>query len=488
MTNSPISDIGMMNPYMNEMGGGPKVEVTDFKGSFKDAIETQMGNMKNGYSELISTTSVESAKKSEAVSQTKKEEPVKKDTATDKRSKSEKAETKGTKTKETAKDDKVTKETAEKVSDKENEVVKKISETLGVTEEDVLSAMEILGLTMADLLDETNMADIVTQLSGSQDVLTIVTDENLYGKLETLQDFVTNAKEDLMEELDLSQEALDEVLVQTEELEQHPIAENEMVKQTEDKPLTGMKDFKTTISENGDQMTVSVKVDEATGAQIATYEKNGNSQFENEDSSNNNKSMHDDEKNDTHAEIPLFTENTQLNNIEVSGVDTTEQVPTFAPSTQEIADQIMESMKVNMRAETTELEMNLHPASLGTVRINLTSNGGQVTAQFMAQNETVKAAIESQVVQLTNQLEEQGIKIEAVEVTLASHQFDSNSGQTGTNNGQSESESNKPKVGKIRRLNLNELEEDGELENLDEADKIAADMMAKNGNTVDYTA
>jgi len=482
MTNAPVSDVGIFNPYINETGGVMKADATDFAGTFKDAIESKMESMKNDLPSASQTKNFETSKENDAV---KKDEPVKSETSAKKETKSEKTDAK-----ETAKDDEVSTDVAKKVVDKEKEVVNKISEEMNVSKEEVLDAMEALGLSMMDLLDESNMADVVAKLSGNQDVLTIVTDENLYQSLENLQNFVTSTKEDLMEELDLSQEALDEVLVQTEELEQHPIAENEILNIIADKekPLEGMKDFKTTIIENGEQITVNVEVNDTSGAQIATYEGRGNSQFDNEDSSNNNKSMQHEDKNQSRADIPLFTENTQLNNFEVPNIDVESTVPHFSPDAQNIAEQIVESMKVNMKAETTELEMNLHPASLGNVRVNLSSNGGQITAQFMAQNETVRAAIESQVVMLTKQLEEQGIKIEAVEVTLASHQFETGAGQTGTNNGQPDKESDRPKISRTRRIDLNELNGEEEIEELDEADRIAADMMVKNGNTVDYTA
>ena len=62
--------------------------------------------------------------------------------------------------------------------------------------------------------------------------------------------------------------------------------------------------------------------------------------------------------------------------------------------------QIMDYMKVSVKADSSELEMQLHPQSLGTLHIQMASRNGVVTANFIAQNETVKAALESQMVQL----------------------------------------------------------------------------------------
>ena len=71
--------------------------------------------------------------------------------------------------------------------------------------------------------------------------------------------------------------------------------------------------------------------------------------------------------------------------------------------------QIMDYMKVSVKADSSELEMQLHPQSLGTLHIQMASRNGVVTANFIAQNETVKAALESQMVQLKENFAEQGV-------------------------------------------------------------------------------
>jgi len=155
--------------------------------------------------------------------------------------------------------------------------------------------------------------------------------------------------------------------------------------------------------------------------------------------------------------------------------------------TEDIINQITDYMKVQYKADETQMELQLHPASLGTINIQLTAKEGVVSAQIVAQSEAVKSAIEGQMVQLKDSLSEQGIKIEAVEVTVASHKFDSNLQQQTSQDGGQYEESSKSGRSSRRHINLNDLDglEDG---NLNEAEQIAVDMMEKNGNTVDYTA
>lgn len=142
-------------------------------------------------------------------------------------------------------------------------------------------------------------------------------------------------------------------------------------------------------------------------------------------------------------------------------------------------------MKIQLKPGMDQLEMQLHPESLGTVHIQLSSKGGEVTAQFQVQNETVKAVIESQITTLQESLKEQGIKVEAVQVTVENHGFESNlwQGQGREENASSRNQSRKTP----RRINLNELDGTFE-ETADEEELLAAKMMKANGNTVDYTA
>ena len=91
-----------------------------------------------------------------------------------------------------------------------------------------------------------------------------------------------------------------------------------------------------------------------------------------------------------------------------------------------ILKQLADFVKIIKNENLTEMELQLHPASLGTVNVSLVTKGGAVTAEFTTQNEAVRAAIESQVSQLITNLEEQGVKVEAVEVSVASHQMERN--------------------------------------------------------------
>ena len=153
-------------------------------------------------------------------------------------------------------------------------------------------------------------------------------------------------------------------------------------------------------------------------------------------------------------------------------------------TTQSIMDQVSEMLKVTIKEDMTEMELQLHPASLGNVRVQVASKEGVITASFTTQNETVKAALESQIMILKDNLNEQGIKVEAVEVTVSSHAFERNLNEEGEHS----SEETQAKKKSVRKINLSDIS--GEMEDgiLEQEDEIVADMMRKNGNSIDYTA
>jgi len=181
----------------------------------------------------------------------------------------------------------------------------------------------------------------------------------------------------------------------------------------------------------------------------------------------------------------LFAQNLQ-NSQQVMNVENV--IPTesyFSADTQMIMDQIMDFMKLNATDGLTQLEMQLHPESLGTLQINIASKEGVITAHFNTENEVVKEVLESQMIQLKEAFKEQGIKVEAIEITVQTHGFERNLEQ-GRQQSSGENNDRRPQM-KVRRLNLRELEEIPE-EDLTEEERLTAKMMAESGNTVDYMA
>ena len=381
----------------------------------------------------------------------------------------------------------VSEETQDAVKEAGEKLVNDVAEEMEVTPEEVEEVMEVLGLTAVQLLDPANMQKLVVALSGNEDQLSIVTDAELYGHLQNLLESVETALNDLQSELGLSEEDLGAILADMAVVQQPEDTDipDELLTQpeTENVALEGMKDYAVTVHKNGESVEVKVTVDDASGAKSVQEEvtETPEVQPKHEAKSGNKNAFaeHKGENSSDNLMMQAPTEQTQLH-------DVSEGQPVMErfTSTEDIMNQIMEYMKINLKGDVQELELQLHPASLGNVHVQIASKDGMLTAQFTAQNEVVKAAIESQLVQLKTQFEEQGIKVDSVEVTVGNYQFEQNFSGNEEHPGERQGTGKKTR----RNINLNDIDLDDIPEDMDDSERIAAEMMANNGNTVDYTA
>lgn len=382
----------------------------------------------------------------------------------------------------------VSEDTQDAVTKAGEKLVNDVAEEMEVTPEEVEEAMEVLGLTVVQLFDPANMQKLLVALSGNEDQLSIVTDAELYGHLQNLLDTVETTFNDLQNELGLSEEDLRTILTDMAVVQQPESADvsDEPLTQpeTENVVLEGMKDYTVTVHKDGESVEVKVKVDDASGAESSVQEEVTETttvapKHEAKSGNKNAFAEHKGENSSDNLMMQAPTEQTQLH-------DVSERQPVMErfTSTEDIMNQIMEYMKINLKGDVQELELQLHPASLGNVHVQIAAKDGMLTAQFTAQNEVVKAAIESQLVQLKTQFEEQGIKVNSVEVTVGNYQFEQNFSGNEEHPGEKQGAGKKTR----RNINLNDMDLDDMPEDMDDSERIAADMMAQSGNTVDYTA
>ena len=90
---------------------------------------------------------------------------------------------------------------------------------------------------------------------------------------------------------------------------------------------------------------------------------------------------------------------------------------------QEIVDQVVNHIRIRVLPQTTSMELQLNPESLGRVHLSVSSNQGVATATLTVQNEMAKEVLESQLVVLRENLESQGLKVESVEVNVSNFGF-----------------------------------------------------------------
>ncbi len=469
MTSSPVKG---MDPLMNFMSAKSKGNLQDnLSGNFSEAFSKASGQQ---------NMVLQSEKQTQGSSKVQVQNTDKKGLDN---GNAQKTDQKQVGTQEDVKAENVADE-AQKAGE---ELVGKVAEELGVSEEEVLAAMEALGFVMADLLNADNMTELVLTIEG-EDMLALMTDEGLYNSLQNLLTMVSEAVDQIGEKVELSPEELEAILEQAKvpEMEEN----SETVPEDGKRPQMpeGQEDYTVTVERNGETVKVSVEVDgssqtestEVTGLKPeAVQEETTADSGKGDGSKKEGSSQKENAQEMTHGNMLLESLLNKGGAVKSEAVFENAMAQNTA-DTQNIMNQIMDYMRVQVKADMTQMELQLNPASLGTVNINITSKAGVITAQFLTQNETVKAAIESQIVQLKNSFEEQGLKVEAVEVTVASHSFERN--LNGDGNGQQQMQDGKKKGNRKVNLNGPAMEEEPAAEEEEPA------IMGMEGSTVSFTA
>ncbi len=412
-------------------------------------------------------------------------------------------------TKEVQAEETVDEETAQKVADALMQLIEQLKEILGITDEELRIGLESADMQPMDLLNPQNMAQLLSAITG-EDSIGIVANEDLYASLQEMIGSVENQLQSLTEETGLTSEELDLIMQKLQELQEageqetqtpNKALETETLKMlnspAEDMDITDTKSAETTVIVEDKTKTESAKPSNQLEQSTQDNANNG-TQTETQvqtDKSAEEKQAHSDAKNSGH-QPNNFAQNMQNNLNELSEAAAETKVESYTSmDTESIMRQLANLVKIAKSEDLTQMEMQLHPASLGTVNVSLASKGGVVTAEFITQNEAVKNAVEAQAVQLRANLEEQGIKIEAIEVSVASHQMEKNlEGDNSQGQQQSEQEQKTNRIQGMRRNNINfHSFEDGddileEMQGADDATRIAMEMMAMHGNSMDLLA
>ncbi len=355
------------------------------------------------------------------------------------------------------------------------ELKNEIAEKLDISVEELETVMETLGLTDASLFTQEGMTSLVMEVQQISTPVELLTNADAY---QTLQDLTAIAEEllgNVKEELQLTDAQMQKALGQFAENEmasQEVVADEVTLQETDSKePVEDIQ--QSTEKESNTNDANETAVNESTVKETTELTNK-------ENHAGNNGHEQQAENGQVASENSFQLNNTQT--VNQTTTDFSQNITGNNLSTQEIYDQIGEYIKTNIKPGISEVEMQLNPESLGTLHIHLSSKQGNVTAQLTVQNELVKAALEVQLIQLKENFAEQGIKVDAVEVTVESHAFNQNMQHSNEENAQAQAEA---KRSSTRSINLNG---DWTEEELNEEEQLVAEMMEADGNTVDFKA
>ena len=367
------------------------------------------------------------------------------------------------------------------------QIVQEVADIFGMELGEVQEIMAEMGLEQADILTPQGLGSLILAVSGAESPKALLTDEGLYTNYQDLMGKLEGVLQECGEALEMNPEQLEQL---AKDLFGQSALKPEKIPEADTEAGPDISLMVASKAEAAAAISTEKPEETAKEQSDSDYEtvRLSEQKPETEQTKDNGNTGKDHSRREGRQEsgneqgAGLFAQNLKAGQFEPQIQQTYASESVWDADTQNIMRQIMDYMKVNLKADLSTMEMQLHPASLGTVQVQIASRGGAVTASFITQNEAVKAALESQLIQLQEQVEAQGGKVEAIEVTVQTHQFEQNLEQGRRGNSQEQEPARK---GRVRRISL---EDSVSAEEMEEEEALTRKIMADNGNTVDYTA
>lgn len=402
----------------------------------------------------------------------------------------------------------------------QGDVVRTVAEQLGVSEDSVKDMMESLGLTAFDLLNPENLAQLAMQLTGETSPMDLLMNDQFQGLMQQIDQLGGQ----LANELELQPAQMDELIAQMDILQTPETLTDEEMQilndaagqqttadtvSTDIMPELAQTDEVQPMDKQADVFQKEPKSDEVRTQQPQAQETkqtaeqqtmeqqtmeqqtdagDGDSQTGDQVKTAQPEKMTADRNNSDVAKTQTTMQMQDTAGVQTMAhaADVTSETSYISVDTMDLLEQVAEQIRVNVSEGTSSMEMQLNPENLGKVYVNISSKEGMIHAQLAASNEAVRAALETQVADLRQNLNQAGVKVDAIEVTVASHEFEKNLEQNQENEKQQGERQQEQSRGRRRNLNLSSL--DGLSGLMTEEETLAAQMMRENGNSMDVTA
>lgn len=304
------------------------------------------------------------------------------------------------------------------------QVAELVQELLGLTKEQFDSMLEQLGMTEADLLQPDMLTNFYLNVKQAPDASALLTDASLLQGLKELG----AAIEEMAEQSGFPKELL------MQQIETPEFAE----------AVRNLKEGNYGTQDTEDAELPEKETDVIAVEETRQYGKSKEVTLEfKEESGTEKASVKTSETAEPNMPEPVVQGEQFVQNLQEAVAQKTEAVSgqtDIVALVREIADQLLERVRVVVSPETTSLEIQLTPEYLGKVGLTISEQDGVLKASFFTENELAKQAIESNLVQFKETLSEQGLRVESIEVMVSEFSFDKNgqaeqSGQGGEQKG-----------------------------------------------------
>ena len=134
-------------------------------------------------------------------------------------------------------------------------------------------------------------------------------------------------------------------------------------------------------------------------------------------------------------------------------LEQTEAVAQPAPLARYVGQQVEQGLLSSSRNGTTRLDLQLHPQELGAITLSLSLRNGEVSATIRSEKSETAEIVTRQLDAIRTNLEQQGLKVDKVEVQLNSRQQDENAWQNlDQHNSWQEEDARREELARLKQL------------------------------------
>lgn len=337
----------------------------------------------------------------------------------------------------------INKESRVEVGKIEQKLKEKVTKLLGITEEELTQMLEGIDMSVIDLLIPQNMQMFLGKLFSSESSMLLI-EADIVENIKLLKSEVNQ----ILEDLDINIDQLDQLLLQENNVEVNEEVNEEDVKM---------------IDDVDSEELIEVEV---TDERTTTANKSAQTNSNNLDMSSNN---FNDSNNQMISTTSVKTE---------FSIDGIQELVSQKVNGEEVIKQIVSSIKINLSDESSRMFIQLKPEHLGKVALAISSEQGIVTAQFFAENSSVKELIETNLAHLRTSLQQQGIEVDELEVVLGDSNFFDNEEQKEQTND----------FNKKNRRAAKMIEDSSFNDEVQEVSEDANESLDQGTHSVDYSA
>lgn len=388
-----------------------------------------------------------------------------------------------------------------------SQIVEKVTDDLDISEDELNNAMQLLGLTAMDLLNPANLAALYCEVTGNaSDPQALVLNADFTALFNDVSQVASenDAQLDLLSQLTASDdgEILDADIVSSADTTDTNESTGSV--NTPEKTVDSSYDDTAASGQNiNDTADEAVKVYDGS-TQDSSYQNSdegtssgetGNGITSDENTEKTQSKSQVDSSFDDSGERVLHHEDGAHSDNSVLHASVSEQLNTdtsfemsqsqsrLRVDTTDIIRQIVDSMSISNTTEESAIELQLTPESLGRMYINVSQKNSEISARIAVSNEAVKEALQTQMVNLKEALNNSGIRVNEVKITVASHEFERNLEQGAANDSRQQESTNS-----YNGSNSSGSGTDSDMMQDRAEERLVTQIMRDNGNSVDFTA